>query len=299
MFRPERMTFISVVCLKRDIDVALEGLNCFGQFQIEEAAESPIIEYNQAIHKVESDLSSINDLLKQFNTEKSGLFDVFKAPKPIVKTRITAENWQSLAETVNRDVSKLKSETNSLETLLKDLREKSAETQQLKDKLTVIQTFAVDSAVLKELKLIHVTLASVPQKNVPELEEALTDFPVIFSRCYQVKNTVFICVAFPSKYQIEIERLLKIRRAEILPIPEEVSSGFSQALSDVNHRLEENAEKEKAAVTSLEKLGQSNKGRLFAFKEISENILALLGAKKKCCILSGLLPLKVMLRQVR
>src|SRR5208337_1424334 len=64
-------------------------------------------------------------------------------------------------------------------------------------------------------------------------------------------------------------------------IPKDLPHDAAQALNEVNNRLKENTHKEKAFFDSLNKLSKENKNKLVSSKETTENILALLNAKRK------------------
>ena len=134
---------------------------------------------------------------------------------------------------------------------------------------------------IEELKLIHITIASVPHKNFDGLKTALTGFPLVLQRCYLTKDFDFACLAMPSKHREEIEGILKIHHARIFAIPEDLPHDTSEALKEVNNRIKENTHKEKTVLSSLNKLGKENRNKLASWHETTENVLALLQAKRK------------------
>lgn len=72
MHRPERMTFTSIICVRKDIESVLETLNSFGEFHVEEAVEhnANLTEYNQNIQKAEDSRLNVNELTKQLCKKK-------------------------------------------------------------------------------------------------------------------------------------------------------------------------------------------------------------------------------------
>ena len=281
MFRPIRMSSTSIICLRRDIDTALEALNHFGQFHIEEAAKATALAgYDQAILSAEQNLANVNALIKLLNTESAGLLDIFRKPK-LSKTQVTSENWQTLSESVAADISKLKTETENLTTSLKSLLEKKASLRHIAGMLTIMEEMGADLQAMEELRLTTVRIASLPKKNLPETTRALARFPMVLHSCYLTKENKFVCIAFPSKYGSEIEKILRMHHAEIFEIPSELPHDVSLALEEVNKRLAENSEKEKSLLASLKKLAESNKTKLASFRETAQNLLALLQGKQK------------------
>ena len=174
MLRPERMTFTSIICVRKDVEPVLEALSSFGEFHIEQAAEgnSSLTEYNQNIQRVEDSHATISELTKLLVQEKPGFLDIFRVSQP-TKTLVTAENWQTLAESTRQEVLSLKKEVDDLDASLSSLEEKTAQLNHLKDMLRTLVTMKVDFAAIEELKLIHVTVASIPHKNFDGLKTAL------------------------------------------------------------------------------------------------------------------------------
>src|SRR5208337_4172481 len=144
MLRPERMTFTSIICVRKDVESVLEALSSFGKFHIEEIPENvSLLENSQEIQKAEESLSNANDLIKQLSQEKPSALDLFRADQPN-RTQVTSENWQALAESTSQKVSKLKLEVEGLNTSLSSLREKTAQLNSVKKTLTIFDTNHVD-----------------------------------------------------------------------------------------------------------------------------------------------------------
>ena len=73
MFRPERMTKTSIICVKQDIEPTLQALSNFGEFHIEQVAEDiTTVEYVESIQKAEESLVIVNELIKELSREKQG-----------------------------------------------------------------------------------------------------------------------------------------------------------------------------------------------------------------------------------
>ena len=276
------MTSTSIICVKKDVEPLLQALNSFGEFHIEQTIENDasISEYNLNIQKMEESLSDVNTLIKQLSHEKTGLFDIFKVIPP-VKTQLTAENWQALLLSTNQQIATVKKEVDELNDSLSCLQEKNGQLNHTKGMLTTMDALGADLAAMEDLKLIYVTIASVPHKNFEGLETSLTDYPIIINRCGLSHENDFVCLAMPSKLQIDVNKILKIHRAEIFHIPEELPHNVPDALKEVNNRLKENEKKEKEINENLKKIGDENKDKLASWKEMSENILNLLNAEKK------------------
>ncbi len=281
MLRSERMTFTSIICVRKDVESVLEALSSFGEFHIEEVGDNASLqEYNPSIQKAEDSLTSINELTKQLCEERTGFLDVFKL-KQIIKTQVIAENWEALLETTSQQILILKKEVDKLNSSLSILQEKTSQLNHLKDMLTTIENMEVDLAAMEELKLIHLTIAAVPHKNLEGLKTALAKFPIILHRSYLAKNDDFVCLAMPSKYRNEIERILKIHHAGIFEIPQNLPHDATEALTEVNNQIKESIQKENALTDALNKLGKENNSKLASWREITENILTSLQTKRK------------------
>jgi V/A-type H+-transporting ATPase subunit I len=276
------MTFASIICVKKDVESILEALSSFGDFHIEQSSEGTtnVPEYNQSISKAENALLYVKESTKKLPQEKSDFFEIFRMVQP-TKTQVTAKNWQELLESTDQQIITLKKEIDEYNASLSILQEKTAQLNHLKDILTTIDNMGADLAAIEELKLIHIIIASVPHKNFNKLKIALTGFPIILTRCYLAKDADFVCSAMPSKHRSEIEKILKIHHSEIFETPRDLPHDTSEALKEVNKQINENKDKEITILDSLNKLGKKNKNKLASWLEITENILALLQAKRK------------------
>lgn len=281
MFRPVRMTSVSVICVKKDTEKALEALNSFGEFHIEESTEKiSNEEYAQNTQNVEESLTNVSDLIRQLTFKKSDLLGIFRETQTR-KIQVTVENWRNLSETTRQEILNLKKETDTLTSRLTALQEKTANLNHIKDMLTIMNNMGADLAAMEELKLIHVAIASVPHKNMSLLSRALSKSPIILHRCYLRAKFDFVCLAMPSKIQNDVEKILKTVQGEIFHIPPELPHNITLALKDVNHQLTKDRKAEKETLKALEKLGKENKDKLASLKETVENILALLRAERK------------------
>jgi V/A-type H+/Na+-transporting ATPase subunit I len=282
MLRSERMTSTSIICLKKDVEPLLEALNSFGEFHIEQTniTEANISDYNQRIQQVEQSLIDVNAINKQVLHEKTGTLDIFKNPQPF-KTQVTAENWQQLLESTSKQIETIKKEVNELNETLTCLQENMIQLIHTQSILTTMEELGADLAVIEELKLIYVAIASISRKNMADLETALAEFPIFIHSCCLTRENVFVCLAASSKIKEEIIKILKVHRAEIFHIPEDLPHDISEALREVENRLKDYAKTRKTIIESLNNIGIENRKKLVTWKELTENILNLLNAEKK------------------
>ncbi len=276
------MTFTSIICVRKDVESLLKALSNFGEFHVEEAPEGQMIltDYSKSIQKAEDSLVSVNELIKQLCKEKTSLIDIFRIQQ-ITKTQVTADTWQALLESTSEQISTLKKDVDELNASLSILQEKTAQLNRLQYMLSMLEKMGADLAVMEELKLIHITVASVLHKNFEEFKKAFGGFPIILNRCYLEKNVDFVCLAMPSKHRDAIETILKRQHAGIFEIPQDLPHDTAEALKEVNNQLAENMKKENGVISTLNKLSQKNKHKISSWLEITKNILTVLQTKTK------------------
>ncbi len=298
------MSSVSVICLRRDIEDLLEALNSFGEFHIENAVEaSELLDNSQKNQKIEAVIANINDLIRVLKVENQGLAGMFRKEK-VATTQFAAESWQTLFDMVAEEVSNLNRQTQDLSASIKSLALRKAELNHVKEMLTIMEAMEVDLSTMKTLRSISIVVASVPTKNLTDLDKALKGLPLIFHRCYLAKDTQFACSAFASKHRQDIERILKTHHGEIFEVPPELPLDVSEALKEVKRQLEENARSAKEVEHSLSEISKANADKLASLKETSQNILALLKAEQKIMLLgrtaivAGFVP-KRRVRQLR
>ncbi|MCD6239949.1 V-type ATP synthase subunit I [Candidatus Bathyarchaeota archaeon] len=280
MFRPERVSETSIICLKKDVDQALEILSDFGEFHIEKVGEKSKPErYEQLIRQMEEIIRNLTSLTSQLKIERTGLLDIFKAEEE-TRVEITVENWQSLVKSVEKEASNLKREADSILASIRNLDSKLSELQHLQHIFALLSQFKIDLEALEELHFIYTVVATVPSRHIPELEKAMANYPSIFYHRPITKHKEFIFIASPSKYEEEIEKVIKTHHAEAFQIPHEMPKKSAEALKRVNLRLEKTIQKKNEALKSLEEFTKKNKLRILALKETTQNILIMLKAKQ-------------------
>ena len=112
-----------------------------------------------------------------------------------------------------------------------------------------------------------------PLKTSMDSETALAGLPIIFNRCSLTKETDFVCLAIQANTKQMSRKSCRTYHAEIFHIPEDLPHNVIEALKEVNKRIKENSDKEKAVCSFIKKLGNENKSNLASWKETSENIL--------------------------
>jgi V/A-type H+/Na+-transporting ATPase subunit I len=281
MLRPERMLSTSIICLRKDIDATLEVLNEFGYFHTEQAAEKAVVEYDLTLLQVEEATSKVNQLIEKLISPKVGLIDFSADPEPNKVLQVTTKNWQTLSETTIQEINSIKREEETISSALAEINEKNAELQNTKEMLARIEAMGADLEAIEELKLIQITIAEIPKRNLRNLNKSLTRIPAILHKCYLTKETEFICLAVPAKFAHEAERILKNHHAQIFFLPKEIPHNLEKAEQEINKQLNENYNKKEENELNLKNLVDSNKNKLFQLKETSQNILILLQAKRK------------------
>lgn len=275
------MTDTSIICVRQDVESVLKALSNFGEFHIEQNIENKTVaEYNVRIQKTEESLSNINELMKQLNREKTGLFDIFKAAEPI-KIEVTADNWESLSNSTNEQVAALKKQVDDVNTSLTGLQEKTGQLNRVKEMLEIMEKMKADLGAVEDLKLVHSVIASIPHKNLDGLRTALAEYPLILQSCYETKESAFVCSVVPSKLGSDLDKALRLHHAEIFSVPRDLPHDAKQALGEVNNRLKETSERTKQLNEAVEVISRENMSKLTCWKETTDNVLVLLNAKKK------------------
>lgn len=275
------MTEASILCLRNDFDLALEVLDDFGNFHIKKIDEnSETKTYEELTRQTEEILKKVNTTINQLNVNKSGLLDIFKAEK-ITKMEITAENWQDLLITLEKKVSKLKTNVDAHITSLKNINEEISSLQNIHRILTILDRFKINPEALEEGQLIYITIVTVPSRNIPELSIAVSTHPGIFHHRSLTKSQEFVFIATYIKHKTEIENILKNHHAEPFQLPKGLPKRPLDALEKVNNRTKELVQNKKVISFSLENLAKENKHLLFALKETAENISNILNTKQK------------------
>jgi V/A-type H+-transporting ATPase subunit I len=290
--RPERMTATSIICLRKDFNLALEALDDFGNFHIEKIEEnSEATDYEQLTRRTEETLRKLNTTITQLKTEKSGLLDIFKAEK-ITKIEITSENWQQLLNIVEKEVSKFKSNVDAHITSLKTVDEEISNLNHLHRMLTILDRFKINLEALEEMRFIYVAVATVPSKNIRELATAVSMYARIFRHRSITKSQDFVFIAISAKHKDELENVLKSHHAKSFQLPKDMPKRPADALEKVNERTKELLQNKKVILSSLEDLAEENKQRLFALKETAQNISNILNTKQKALETNRLVTVK-------
>ncbi len=281
MFRSERMVLASVICTTKHVESVLEALSSFGEFHIEQATKpQSLSEYDKTFQRVEESLTNVNELSRQLVAEKTSVLDIFK-PVETVKTVVTADNWQELWLSTTQQIVQLKKQFEDFNTALSSLQETTVGLSRLKTMMVIIDEMGADLEAIKKLKLIRVEIASVPHKNFDGLATSLAKFPIILKRCCLSKEVDFACLAMPAKYRDEIDRILHIHHANLFQLPEDLPPDTTEALKEINNKINANTQKEKAIFAAIVKLSNENRSKVASLKETTENSFAQLNAKKK------------------
>ncbi|MCD6530645.1 V-type ATP synthase subunit I [Candidatus Bathyarchaeota archaeon] len=274
------MSETSIICLKKDVDQALEILNDFGEFHIEEVNEKSKLErYGEFIRRMEEIIRNLNSLISQLRIERTGFLDIFKAEKE-TRIEVTVENWQLLMKSIEVEASNLRREADSILLSLRDLESRLSELRHLQYIFTLLSQFKLDLETLEELHFVYTVVATVPSRHILELEKAMANYPSIFYSSPITKHKEFIFIASPSKYKEEVEKIIKTHHVEVFQIPLGFPKKSAKALKEVNVRLQRTIQKKNEVLKALEEFTKENKLRILALKETAQNILTMLKVKQ-------------------
>lgn len=281
MFLPDRIDEASIICLKKDFDLALQAVNDFGNFHLKEIKKNSKKEhYEQLITRTEEIMRTLNTLMSQLKVEENDFLAIFKADKR-VRIELKAENWQSLLTTIDKLSSNLKTEVDNLETALNDYSDELSNLQNLQQVLLLLDRYKINPELLQELQFLYVVVAVTPSRHMYELGKALASYLGIFYHDSITKDRTFVFYATSVKYKDQIQQILKDHYADIFNIPVTLPRSLAGALEKTSNNLKEIARNKEETLNSLRTLAKNNASNLFAFQETAQNILNVLNARHK------------------
>ena len=280
MFRPQRMIGVTIVCLKKDVDVALNALNEFGKFHIEESGSVGPDSHRTLIEEAERNSTRLDAIIERLKIKRQIALSVFEREEAR-RIRLQVEDWVSLLESVNKEISSLEEEVNKAFKSLEEIDQKIDELQRYARILEILERFNIDPRALRKLRLIHTIVATVPIRQVIGLERALSHIPAIYYHEEISDKRAFIFLAATIKNSRLVERIIKTYDVKPFPDLETINQEPSQALYFIQKQLRELSERRKDALKLIQTLSDKYRTRLLALREVAWNIENTLKAKGK------------------
>jgi len=269
MLLPERMTKITVVCLRKDADAVLDALHMFGLFHVERTETSEREEYRSIIETLERASASLDALIKHLNIVVPSIV-LFKE-KEYEKTRFYVENWLRFAETIHKEVLSIEKEVNGILESLREIDLKIADLRNKRRILEILSRFDIDPRTLADLHLTRVFIATASARHTFNLGRALADLPVVYY-CEEIGDEkAFIFVATTRKNSQVVEKIFETYDVESFPILEGIHQKPSEALLLIQQQLEKQYAEKNIATKKIQKLSEKYGARLLSLKETVRN----------------------------
>jgi V/A-type H+-transporting ATPase subunit I len=273
------MTFASILCLRKDVDRVLEMLDDLGNFHIENNNDEPMTaEDRRLLQQIEESKAKAESAIMQLGLDKSNFLDIFREHE-IDQTRMISEDWNSLAKETVEEISKLKRDLDGFAEYKKSQKEKRTELEKFQEMFLILENSGANISHKERMKFIYSSIASVPRKNLQNLEKAFAAFPSVLQHCYLTKDYDFVCIAITKKHQDEAEKILKTHHADILTIPPDMPEDLSQARIDIANKLAEISDEEAKLAETIADFRATKSERIFVMLETAENVQTSLRSK--------------------
>lgn len=266
MLIPERMSKVSIICLQKDLDAALNAIGSFGSFHIEYPKDE---NRSKIIESLERTSARINALIRNLEVKESGLA-LFRAYKK-EKMRVYVEDWLRLSEDIEREVSEIESEVNGELNEIREIDLRIADLQEKRKILGLISRFNIDPKVVAGLRLISVFIATVSSRHMLNLVRAFSHLPVIYHFEEIGGERAFLFVAFMKRNSQTIRKILETYDAEIFPILKDIELRPSEEIIRIERQLEEQYASREEALKRLRRLSERYGDRLLSLREMLWN----------------------------
>jgi V/A-type H+-transporting ATPase subunit I len=271
------MTAVTLVCLKKDLDVILNTLNEFGQFHIERTENTRPESFGATNEEAERISAKLNSLIERLKIKIESV-SPFKYAE-IKRTRLSIDDWNSTFQSVSEEISTLEEETENAFKSFNEIDQKIVELQGIAEIMRILERFDIDPRILNELHLTYAVIASVPLRNAISLGRAVSNLPVVYYHEKISNNKAFMFLATVKKHYETVEKILKAYDTEPFPCFEIMNKKPFQALYDLQTDLKELYEKKEDALRLIQREGEKYKARLQVLREIIWNVENTLKAK--------------------
>ena len=266
MLIPERMSKVSIICLQKDLDAALNAIGSFGSFHIEYPEDE---NHSKIIESLERTSARINALIRNLEVKEPSL-TLFRAYKK-EKMRVYVEDWIRLSEDIEREVLEIESEVNGELNEIREIDLRIADLQEKRKILGLISRFNIDPKVVAGLRLISVFIATVSSRHMLNLVRAFSHLPVIYHFEEIGGERAFLFVASVKRDSQTIRKILETYDAEILPILKDIELRPSEAIIRIERQLEEQYASREEALKRFRRLSEKYGDRLLSLREMLWN----------------------------
>ena len=282
MLLPERMCKVTIICLRKDLDLALSALHTFGLLHIERSQSIRYESYRKIIDEAEKTSSKLDSIVKQLKIRTSRTI-LFKHKK-IRKVKISVEDWASLLENISKETMKIENEVNGAFKSQDEIEIKIANLQKNMRIFEILDRFNIDPNVLKELKATCTFIAIASVRHLISIERAFSSFPTIYYFEEIGGGKAFLFVVTTRKNSQAIEKILKAYDVEPFPLLERALQEPSLTLSTIQKRLRELSRERERILKQIQRFSEKYENRILALREAVwniENVLKLKGSAFK------------------
>jgi len=270
MLFPERMTRVTIVCLQKDLDVALDALSKFGLLHIEKSQGTEHKSYRRIIEEAEKTSSKLDSLMRQLKIKTSQI--IFFKHKKTRKMTVPVEDWLALLENISEETEKIEREVNEA---FKSLDEINVEIADLQGKLRILEIldrFNIKPTIIKGLKMTCVFLGVSSVRHLISLERAFSNFSVIYYFEEIGEKKAFIFTVTTKKNSKTIRNILKTYDVELFSSLEETGWEPSLALPTIKKRLRGLSKEKERIMKRIQMFSEKYRIRLLALREAAWNV---------------------------
>lgn len=249
MFRPEKMSLISIIALREDLDEIMQGLVEAGAVHIEKSKQFisegvPSIKpvnTQESLNESRSLLGRIEDIIEKMDIPGRK----FKLPKKEFKIA-PYQVIQEIKADFNQVESEVKDLLLQLDRYKKDLKQK----QKLSWLIPLLKEEGVDISTIPNYKYITLHCGILPFSKLTPLKDSLRNitYQLKFSR--YLKGNMMVCLATSTDYIKTVERVLKginFEPISLSSVIEDFSKGKKQyeldnLAEDIEYKLWEDRE---------------------------------------------------------
>ncbi|OYT50084.1 hypothetical protein B6U79_00350 [Candidatus Bathyarchaeota archaeon ex4484_231] len=270
MLLPERMSKITIICLQKDLDLALSALNRFGMLHVERSRSIKHEFYRSLIEKAEKASSKLDSIIKQLNIKTSRTV-LFKHRK-IRRIRVSVEDWTSILESVTKDTLNIEEEVSNAFKSLEEINLEIVDLEKNVRILEILDRFNINPKTLKHLKKTCACIAAVSTRHLISLERALSNFPAIHYSEEIGGGKAFVFVVTTRKNFQTVEKILKSYDVKPFPTLERAIQEPSIALSTMQSHLKELSRERESVLKHIRRLSEKYGNRILALREAAWNI---------------------------
>ncbi len=310
MLKSARMKRLSAVILEEKKDEVLRELKEKGTIQLLDAPKTPELKDLELASvpaswvraKTAEYLARVDNILESFKLVESDraspLLKNFFEEK-VEKAQVPETSPESLFEEVEDRLYVVEDKVTRISSRLESLKKEREELGGAKKILSILQKLGVSPKYLRGYQTIHAPVGVIPSKELKSLEEDIQEITknyLLYSGEINKRNSVISPIFF-KEHEVEITKILRIRRFEEIQIPLKLRGyGSEEASSKIESELASLEKEEKELLKEVGEIAAKEKNKLLQIRELLkvEEFLdganMLFGKTAKTYVLSGWVP---------